>query len=162
MDDVVKISELLSKAFEESGVTEEEFAMLERDYGQALNDKPCPCGSNIKFVECCKLSWNALVRGRNRTERTVKEEVKQLKRDGKKYRADQPTWMLKVGINPDGDPAVMPIEQGASPFAMAGLLLAAYHALMTEGVIGNIQAGMRTVHQEITGNVPGKRPGIVG
>lgn len=147
----VKLDVLLSKAFEDEGVAEEEYALLEREYGQALNNGDCPCGSKMKFEDCCKVSWNALVRGRNRKLRESKENVKQEKRD-EKYKGDQTEWLAKVGVNPDGSPAVMPLNENVptTEFKMAGLLLAAYHSLIVDGTLMNIQAAMRTVFRELT------------
>jgi len=152
-----KLNDLLSRFFSEEGITEEEFAQLEKGYGSAINESPCPCESGKKFIDCCKPTWNAALRSKNTTEKNEKEEVKQTKRDGKRVRADQPQWILKVGIEVDGGLTIVPLDGVQKEIKgialmnfLAGILCSAYHTAMVDTIQASINSGCSQVVRHLT------------
>jgi len=115
-------------------------AALVSGYDRTNNESKCPCGSGIKYADCCKREYQAAVRGVKglRQEREAKPE-EEAPVEAKEEPGQDVRWCCRVGINrktgePVTDTTGMDMDDpGMSPQQIAGVLLMAYHDLMSSG-----------------------------
>lgn len=119
-------------------------AALVSGYGHALNEVKCPCGSGVKYADCCKREYQAAVRGvkglkqeqRTKPQEDVSQETPQ---EADNESEQDVRWCCRVGINrrtgePVTDTTGMDMDDpSTSPQQIAGVLLMAYHDLMASG-----------------------------
>jgi hypothetical protein len=111
----------------------------------ASHDGPCPCGSDRKFADCCKLDW-VMLRDQFRVaeEAPLKAEAVEVKGNGedKEPSPKDVKWLCRVGVMGNGSIAVeqTPDAVGTPPIRIAELLIGAYHVVNFNATIGTMQA----------------------
>ena len=153
------LKSLLDKVFEDDGIEEGEWALLQREYGQALNNGDCPCGSGEKFTACCKQMWNAAQRSVRRSKEDVVEAKKQNNRDAARVRSDQPEWLFKVGVDPKTGQAVYTcLKERLDPWHVANLCTLITNLCTQQGVVDMINSGINALLDQMRAAPSGRAP----
>jgi len=106
----------------------------------ASHDGPCPCGSERRFGDCCKIDW-VMLRDQFRVAEEAPVEVKGNGED-KEPTPSEVKWLCRVGVMGNGSIAVeqTPDAAGTPPIRIAELLIGAYHVVNFNATIGTMQA----------------------
>jgi len=123
---------------------------LKTVFSKAMNNNPCPCGSDKNYSNCCKVDWTIIQRSISSFKSEQKDERKEETKSGI---VDRVNWVCKCGIHKDtGAPVVMPVDEGRKmhSFGVANLLLDSYNHVNNQTMVETIHLVIKQQLEQMT------------